>query len=84
MSPTLRPAALLALLTGTTLALAEQADATKETTEPASFFLLLLGLLAVLLGMRNLRTLRSQRMIPPRPRRRPDADTDTPATKDDD
>ena len=83
MTPMLRSATLLALLTGTTIALAEQADAAQESTEPASFFLLLLGLLAVLLGMRNLRTLRSQRMIPPRPRHRPEADTDKPATEDD-
>jgi len=52
-------------------------------SEPASFFLLVLGLVALLIGTRNLRELRTKRMAPPRaPRQRGKHATGTPARED--
>jgi hypothetical protein len=79
--PTFRCAALLGLFASAPGAWAEQAEQARDSGEPAGFFLLLLGLLAVLLGIRNLRTLRSQSMIPPRPKRRPETDQRPDAEK---
>jgi len=42
-------------------------ETTQEQAEPAAFILLVLGLAALFLGMRNLRELRHKHMIPPRP-----------------
>jgi hypothetical protein len=48
------------------------AETTQQATgsaEPAGFILFVLGLVALLIGARNLRVLRTKRMAPPRPRR---------------
>ena len=78
MHPTSRCAAVFALFASATGAWAGQAEQAQEGGEPASFFLLLLGLLAVLLGIGNLRALRNQSMIPPRPRPRSATDQGQP------
>lgn len=59
--------AALILFGGVAPAVAQQADSAQNAAEPAGFFLLVLGLAALLLGMRNLRELRHKRMMPPRP-----------------
>lgn len=38
-----------------------------DSSDPAGALLLILGLAAVILGMRNLRELRNKRIVPPRP-----------------
>lgn len=78
MYPTFRCTALLGLFASAPGVWAEQAEQARDSGEPAGFFLLLLGLLAVLLGIRNLRALRSQSMIPPRPRPRSATDQGQP------
>jgi len=52
-------------------ALPQQPEDVPQNADPAGFLLLVLGLVAVLLGMRNLRELRSNRMAPRRPWRKP-------------
>jgi len=52
-----------------TPAFAETTQQATGSTEPAGFILFVLGLVALLIGARNLRELRTKRMAPPRPRR---------------
>ena len=75
MTQTIQGIALL--LAGAAPVLAQQADSAAHGSEPAGFFVLVLGLAALLLGMRNLRELRHKRMMPPHPEqiRRQDRNT---------
>lgn len=58
--------AALAMLLGSSQAIAGPEQASQDGSDPAAFFLLLFGLAALLLGMRNLRQLKDKRMMPPR------------------
>jgi len=74
---------LMTLTAGPSQAFADSAGEADTSAEPAGFFLMIIGLAALLLGMRNLRELRHKRMAPPRPhqaQRAPDA----PAKSDND
>ena len=75
---------LVALLSVSGEVFAEQSSQTTAQAEPAGFFLMVLGLVALLLGMRNLRQLRHKRMAPPRldPVRPPPGNTPPPSTQD--
>jgi len=66
----LRPTSLCLSLISLDAMAEEAAARTDNQAEPAGFFLMVLGLGALLLGMRNLRELRHKRMLPPRPRSR--------------
>jgi len=49
-------------------AFAETTEQATGSAEPAGFILFVLGLVALLIGARNLREQRTKRMAPPRPR----------------
>lgn len=61
------------LATSTALAQAQAqagADADTSHSDPVAVLLMVIGLIALLLGLRNLRELRGKRMTPPRTRSR--------------
>jgi hypothetical protein len=60
--------------------LATEAAKVEHQAEPAGFFLMVLGLAALLLGLRNLRDLRYKRMTPPRQRPHISEEDEKPAS----
>lgn len=60
------PTPALALMFGSSQVIAGTDTISQDASDPAGFFLLLFGLAALLLGMRNLRQLKYKRMSPPR------------------
>lgn len=74
---------LILLLLGLTFTgSAFSAPAESTPAEPAGFLLLVLGLAALLLGLKSLRDLRHKRFLPPRAARRRKSDRDnSPASE---
>ena len=60
--------------------LATEVAKAETQAEPAGFFLMVLGLAALLLGLRNLRDLRYKRMTPPRQKPRGDKQHSKPTS----